>query len=135
VFSRFFFDETKAWVMELEWHFFALTFLLGAGYTLRHDRHVRVDVFYTRFPKKDKALVNIIGSLILLIPWTILLMIVSWNYAVASYQIGEGSPDPGGLPARYIIKFSIVLGFFLLFLQAVSELLKAWNDFKQRSTE
>ena len=110
----------QAWIMELEWHFFALIFLLGAGYAFKHDKHVRVDLFYSKFSKRDKALVNLIGNIIFLIPWCVVIIIVSFQYAWRSYKIGETSPDPGGLPALYVIKFIISAGLFLLLLQAIS---------------
>lgn len=118
--QRSLFNTTAAWVMELEWHLFALIFLLGAGYSLKHDRHVRVDLFYAKFSEKDKALVNLLGTLLFLIPWCVLIIYFSFFYALDAYQIGEGSPDPGGLPARYIIKFAITIGIGLLFLQALA---------------
>ncbi|MEM8906886.1 MAG: TRAP transporter small permease subunit [Bacteroidota bacterium] len=112
------FNTTAAWIMELEWHLFALVFLLGAGYTLKYDRHVRVDLFYAKFSKKDQAWVNLLGTLLLLIPWCLLLIYASYFYALSAYQIGECSPDPGGLPARYLIKSAITVGISLLLLQA-----------------
>lgn len=112
--------STQTWVTELEWHLFALIFLLGAGYAFKHDRHVRVDLFYMNFSQKDRALTDLIGNLIFLIPWALVIIYVSWFYAYESFKIGEGSPDPGGLDARYLIKFSIVLGMILLFLQGIS---------------
>ncbi len=117
---RYFFKETQTWIMELEWHLFALIFLLGAGYTLKHDHHVRVDLFYTKFSKRDKAWVNLAGAVLFLIPWCIVIIIYSYFYALNSFQQGEGSPDPGGLPARYLIKFAITFGVGLLLLQAIA---------------
>lgn len=116
--ARYFFQTTSAWVMELEWHLFALVFLLGAGYAFKHDRHVRVDLFYDRFSARDKAWVNLLGALFFLMPWCLLMIYVSFYYALGSYQIGEGSPNPGGLPYRFVIKGTITLGMILLFLQA-----------------
>jgi TRAP-type mannitol/chloroaromatic compound transport system permease small subunit len=127
---RYLFNETQAWIMELEWHLFGLIFLLGAGYAFRHDRHVRVDLFYAKFSAKDKALVNLIGGLIFLIPWTAILIYVSFEYATIAYKIGEGSPDPGGLPARYIIKYAITAGMGLLFLQGLASIIDNWLVFK-----
>ena len=121
---RYLFQQTSVWFMELEWHLYAALFLLGAGYTLMRDRHVRVDLFYSEFTPKDKALVNFLGAIIFLIPWSLLLLVVSYQYAWVSWLIQEGSPDPGGLPARYVIKFCITLGAFLLFLQALAEAVK-----------
>ena len=117
---RYLFNDTQAWIMELEWHLFALIFLLGAGYTLKHDHHVRVDLFYTKFSKRDKAWVNLIGAILFLIPWCLIIITFSFHYANTSFQIGEGSPDPGGLPARYLIKFAITFGIGLLLLQAIA---------------
>lgn len=117
---RYIFSDTAAWIMELEWHLFALIFLLGAGYALKHDRHVRVDLFYSKFSEQDRALTNLVGGIIFLIPWTILIIIFSFDYSIESWILKEGSPDPGGLPARYIIKFSITNGMVLLLLQALS---------------
>ena len=131
VISRYFFNDTAAWVMELEWHLFALVFLLGAGYALRHGRHVRVDLFYSRFSPQDQALVNALGGIIFLIPWCILLIWMSTQYAWGSYLIREGSPDPGGLPARYIIKFAIPLAFFLLLLQGIVSVVDSLKIYRE----
>ncbi len=131
---RYLFNNTAVWIIELEWHLFALIFLLGAGYTLKHDKHVRVDLFYAKFSKKRKALVNFIGTLIFLIPWCIIVLLSSFKYAKTAFQIGESSPDPGGLPARYIIKFAITLGVFLLFLQALALLFNSLKKLLERET-
>jgi len=125
VFMRRILDTNPAWITELEWHIFALIFLFGAGYAFKHDKHVRVDLFYANFSKKDKALVNLVGTLLFLIPWCILIIIYSFEYAMTSYEIGEGSPDPGGLPARYLIKFSITIGVVFLLLQAIAILFRS----------
>lgn len=117
---RYLFKDTQTWIIELEWHLFALIFLLGAGYTLKHDHHVRVDLFYTNFSKRDKAWVNLSGAILFLIPWCIVIMIYSFAYANNSFQIGEGSPDPGGLPARYVIKYAMTVGVGFLLLQAIA---------------
>lgn len=132
VFTRYLLSDTSAWVMELEWHLFALIFLLGAGYAFRHDRHVRVDLFYARMAPKDQALVNLVGAVVFLIPWCLLILIVSTRYAWGAWLIREGSPDPGGLPARYLVKFAIPLGAFLLLLQAVASALDAWAVYRGR---
>ncbi len=120
VLRRFLINDTEAWIMELEWHLFAMIFLFGAGYALKHDRHVRVDLFYANFSSRDKAWVNLVGSLVFLLPWCIIVGVTSFQYAAGSFAIGEGSPDPGGLPARYIIKFAITIGVTLLGLQGLA---------------
>lgn len=125
-----FFNTSWTWLTELEWHLFSLIFLLGAGYAFKHDKHVRVDLFYTHFSPKDKALVNLIGNLILLIPWCIVIIWAAVRYAYIAFKIGENSPDPGGLPARFVIKAMIGLGFFLLLLQGIAETAKAWQTYQ-----
>jgi len=125
------FNQSSNWITELEWHLFSLIFLLGAGYAFKHDRHVRVDLFYTKFSSKDKALTDLIGNLLFLVPWCIVLIYFSFFYAWESFKIQEGSPDPGGLPARYIIKFSIVLGILLLLLQSIAEAIKAFDTYRK----
>lgn len=122
---RYIFSKTSAASFELEWHLFAVIFLLGAAYTLQQDKHVRVDVFYHRFSDKRKAWVNLIGSLLLLMPFCIVGISESIPFVVNSFKFRETSPDPGGLPARYLIKAAIPVAFFLLGLQGISEILKS----------
>ncbi len=124
VLFRYVFKFSKTWIIDLEWHLFSVIFLLGAAYTLQADKHVRVDVFYHKFSDKKKAWVNLIGTLFLLIPWSTLLIVKSYSYAINSWVIREGAADPGGLPGRYIIKFVILLAFVFLLIQAISELIK-----------
>lgn len=125
VFLRYVFNTTSAASFELEWHLFAAIFLLGTAYTLQNDKHVRVDVFYHRFSEKGKAWVNLIGTVFLLLPFCAVAFWESLSFVASSYSVLETSPDPGGLPARYIIKSAIPIGFFLLGLQGVSILLNS----------
>jgi TRAP-type mannitol/chloroaromatic compound transport system permease small subunit len=122
---RYIFSITSAASFELEWHLFAVIFLLGAAYTLQQDKHVRVDVFYHRFSERGKAWVNLFGSLVLLLPFCFVACWESLSFVESSYAFRETSPDPGGLPARYVIKAAIPAAFFLLGLQAISEFLKS----------
>lgn len=121
VLLRYFFNATQKWIIELEWHLFALVFLIGASYTFQKDKHVRVDVFYQGFSEKKKLWVNLLGNVFFLIPWCLVIIYVSIKYANVSFSYLEQSPDPGGLPARYLIKYAISLGFILLLLQAISD--------------
>lgn len=123
VVSKFGFNESAAWFEEFEGYFFSLLFLIGAAYTYKHNAHVRVDVFYTRFSEKTKAWVNIVGILIFLLPVCIVLLQVLWPYAIKSLDQGETTTE-SSFPL-FIMKFAIVLGFALLLLQAVSELCKS----------
>jgi TRAP-type mannitol/chloroaromatic compound transport system permease small subunit len=119
VFWRYFFDNSKVWMGELEWHLFACIFLLGAAYTYKDDEHVRVDLFYTHYSEKRKAWINLIGNLLFLIPFCLIIIITSFNYAYTSFLFNEGTPNPGGLPYRFIVKSMISLGFTFLLLQAI----------------
>lgn len=135
VFFRYGFNLSAAWVMELEWHLFTLLFMLSAAYAFRHDKHVRVDVWYHRFSPRDQALVNLLGNLILLLPWLGLLIYTSTIFALDAWKLREGSPDPGGLPARYLIKGVIPLGLALLFLQGVADTLRQWQRYHSQERE
>jgi TRAP-type mannitol/chloroaromatic compound transport system permease small subunit len=117
---RYFLNESHVWVSELECHLFAIIFLLGSAYTLQKDAHVRVDLFYTNFSEVRKAYVNLLGVIFFLIPWCLIVIRASFKYARNSYMISETSPDPGGLPALWIVKCFIVLSFVLLLLEALS---------------
>jgi len=127
VFMRFFFHIGSVALQELEWHLFAVIFLLGASYTLKHDGHVRVDIFYQSRKLSDvhRAWIDLLGTLFFLIPFCVLIIISSWDFVSYSFRISEGSPDPGGLPFRFLLKAAIPLGFFLLLIQGVALILKS----------
>ncbi len=120
VFTRYLLKSSLVAVQELQWHLFAVIFLIGAAYTLKHGKHVRVDVFYNRFSAKTRAWVDFIGSLVFLLPFCLVAIWCSHTFVINAFIIGEGSPDPGGLPARFILKAAIPVGFFLLSLQGLA---------------
>ena len=130
VLFRYFFSFSKNWILELEWHMFAVIFLLGSAYALQVDKHVRVDVFYQRFSAKTQIIINLIGTVVFLIPWCYLVITTSFKFFSNSWYIREGSPQPGGLPARYVIKGMIVIGFILLALQGLSLLIRYVKELK-----
>ena len=109
--------------LELQWYLFSLIFLLGAGYALKENAHVRVDVIYGRLQARSRALVNVIGSVLMMIPFCLFVLWVSWPSIRNSWVVREGSPDPSGLP-RYPLKAVIIVAFVLLLAQGVSELIK-----------
>ena len=114
VFLRYIFNFSSASLYELEWHFFAAIFLLGSSVTLQNDEHVRVDVFYNRLSKKNKEVINLIGNIFFLVPFSLVIFYTSIPFVTDSFVILESSPDPGGLPFRFIIKSIIPFSFFLL---------------------
>ncbi len=109
--------------LELQWYLFSLIFLMGAAYGLNHDYHVRVDVLYARLGRRARAWIDLIGSALFLAPFALVMLWVSWGPVANSWAILETSPDPGGL-ARYPIKTVILVSFFLLLLQALSQIVK-----------
>ena len=120
VVMRYTMDISFVFTQELEWHIFGFIFLMGAGYTLLHEGHVRVDIVYQRLSAKGKAWVNLIGCLVFMAPGCLLIIITSWGFTVTSFNMMEGSPDPGGIPMRFLLKGCIPVGFFLLGLQGIS---------------
>ncbi|MEO1400926.1 MAG: TRAP transporter small permease subunit [Cyanobacteria bacterium J06635_1] len=109
--------------IEVQWYLFSLIFLLGAGYVLKRNDHVRVDIFYTRLSRKGKAWVNLLGGIFLLLPLCLVILNYSLPSVINSWQILEKSSDPSGLP-RYPIKSAVIVAFFLLALQGISEIIK-----------
>jgi TRAP-type mannitol/chloroaromatic compound transport system permease small subunit len=124
---RYLFHIGSVALQELEWHLFALVFLFGAAYTLKHDGHVRVDIFYQSRWMNDRrrAYVDLFGTLFLLIPFCVLIIVSSGPFVGNAFAMGEGSPDPGGLPYRFLLKASIPVGFALLILQGIAQMLRA----------
>lgn len=112
-------------LIETQWYLFDLVFLLGAAYTLQHNDHVRVDVFYARWNRRRKAMADLFGTLVFLLPFCALVIYFSWGAVVQSWAIRETSPDPGGL-IRYPIKSMIIVSFALLILQGISDAIKNW---------
>lgn len=117
---RYILNWTSSANQEMEWHLFAALFLLGGAYTLKHDKHVRVDLFYANFSEIKKAWVNLIGTFIFLIPFCLVIITTSIPFVMDAWQISESSAEPGGLPHRFLVKSTIPAGAFLLLLQAIS---------------
>ena len=117
---RYVFNTSFVFLAELERHLFAFVFLVGAGFTLLHDRHVRVDIFYSQMSRRRQAWVNLVGVVCLLIPCCYLVLSTTIPWVADAYRVGETSLDPGGIPARFIIKAALPLGYFLMLLQGVA---------------
>lgn len=109
--------------IELQWYLFGVIFLLGGAHTLRAGAHVRVDVLYERLSVRGRAWINLLGGLLFLLPFCAVMIAVSWSPVLDSWRDEELSPDPDGLP-RYWIKSFIPIGFLLLALQGLSEVIK-----------
>lgn len=135
VLLRYVFSWSSSANQELEWHLFATLFLLGSAYALKHDKHVRVDVFYSRFSDQKKAWVNLIGTIVFLIPFCLVVIDTSIPFALDAWKISESSPEPGGLPHRFLVKSTIPLGALLLLVQAIAEGLTSLSTILNRPIE
>ncbi|MBI5331410.1 MAG: TRAP transporter small permease subunit [Betaproteobacteria bacterium] len=121
--ARYGFNQSSNAWLEIQWYLFSLIFLLGAGYTLKHNGHVRIDVLYVRLSDRGRAWIDLIGGVFFLLPMSALIVWMGWKFFLSSYVVGETSPDAGGL-LRWPIKLAMPLGFLLLWLQGVSESIK-----------
>lgn len=109
-------------LQELVVYMHAAVFMLGAAYTLQRDEHVRVDVFYRNAAPRNKAIINIIGTVLFLLPFSAIILWFSWRYAMNSWQVREASSNAGGLPYVYLLKTLIPVFAATLIMQAVAEL-------------
>ncbi len=139
VIGRYVFNTSSIALEELSWHLYSSVFLLGMSYAVRTESHVRVDLVFDSRSDTVKAWIDIVGTLVLLVPFSILMIYFGFDFAYQSYSfgphadtirglieqffttgIGEKSQDPGGLNNRFVIKAIIPLSFFLVFLSAIS---------------
>ncbi len=141
VVSRYAFNRSSVFTQELEWWLFGMVYLLAAGYTMLHNEHVRVDIVYSKLSPRRQAWVDFALIFVMLFPSCLLILYTTWPFLKASWLVNEGSPDPGGIPGRWILKSVIVLGFVLLFVQGVSEAIKnfywamGWEERQRRVQE
>ena len=121
--SRYAFDlSSNAW-LEVQWYLFAAIVMFGASHTLRKNEHVRVDILYTHLSERGKEWLDLIGTAVFLVPSMLVIAWYSWPFFAQSWAIGETSGNAGGL-ARYPVKFLVPLGFTLVALQGISEIIK-----------
>ena len=135
VVARYFFSYGNVAFQELEWHFFAVIFLLGMSYALKEDAHVRVVIFYAKFSERQKALVNMLGTVFFVIPFALLVSNLSFGFVGDAYSSAEASADPGGLTHRWIIKAMIPVSFYILVFFAIGFFIKNLNRYKKASKE
>ena len=129
VINRYLFKSGSIALQEMEWHLFSVMFLLGISYALKEDGHVRVDLIYDTLNKKKQAIINIVGTVVFLIPFSLLIAFGSIDFVAEAYNVGEISGDPGGLTHRWIIKASIPFAFFLLVMSSIGFVIKNMNQY------
>lgn len=134
VLLRYAFSTGSVAMQELEWHLMAPIALLGMSYAILKDGHVRVDVVYARMSSRYQQTINALSHLLVLI-FAAIMVLLSIPYVEQSFQIGEVSPDPGGLTHRYLLKSMIPLGFILLGIQAAGAALRAILELSGRHAD
>ena len=121
---RYVFDVGSIALQESTTYLHAFVFMLGAAYTLKHDAHVRVDIFYRKMSASKKAWVDLIGTLILLFPVCLFILYSGWDYVFSSWGLLEESGEAGGLAYVYILKSTLILMPILLMLQGAALVMK-----------
>ncbi len=124
---RYLFHSGSIALQELEWYLFDITFLFVAGYTLAHDKHVRVDILYDRFSQRAKETINVLDHIFLIVPFSLVVLYFSFDFVWQSFVQNEASSDPGGLCCRWIIKAAIALFALSLLLQSIAEIVKHFH--------
>ncbi|WP_372748968.1 TRAP transporter small permease subunit [Litorivivens sp.] len=121
VFLRYGLEQGSTFMQELSIYLHATIFMLGAGYTLKRDGHVRVDILYRKFSPRRQAWVNALGTLVFLLPLCGYVVLISWDFVSHAWQIKESSAEPGGIPAVFVLKTLIPLMAVNLAIQGVAE--------------
>ncbi len=124
VIFRYTFRLSWVFIQELEWHLFGLVYLLAAGYTMLYDEHVRIDIVYAKFSPRKKAWLDFVLLWVFFFPSCLMIIYTTWPFVKHSFAVNEGSPDPGGIPARWALKSVIIIAFGLLILQGISQTIK-----------
>ena len=125
VITRYFLGLGSIALQESVTYLHCLVFMMGFAFTLKHDGHVRVDIFYRGFSPRFKAIVNLIGGLLFLIPFCLLIFFTSWDYVLASWVIRETSAENNGLPFIYLLKTLMLLMPATLVLQGIAEIIRS----------
>ena len=125
VVMRYGFNSGSIMAQESVTYMHACLFMLGGAYALKSGAHVRVDIFYRNFSPRTKAWVNSLGGILFLMPLCAFICFASWNYVQESWAIREASPEPGGIPAVFLLKSLIPVMAINLFLQGLAETLRS----------
>ena len=129
VLLRYGFSIGFIWAQELEWHIMVPICLFGMSYALLHGEHVRVDVLFASFSPRTKQLVNVLSALLAMI-FALIVIYLSIHYVRQSWDVNEGSANPGGMDYRYVVKALIPIGFALFVAQSLSEAIKSYIAYR-----
>jgi TRAP-type mannitol/chloroaromatic compound transport system permease small subunit len=124
VVSRYLLARTYVFTQELEWYIFAVAYLMAGGYVMLWDEHVRVDIMYSRMSPRKRAWVDFVLLFVFFFPSALLVIYTTWPFFRNAWTVYEGSPDPGGIPARWALKGVIIVAFSTMVIQGVSEAIK-----------
>ena len=130
---RYGFNLGWIWLQESLTYLHVAVFTIAAAWTLQQDGHVRVDIFYAEMPEKKRALVDLLGSLIFLIPFCVFILIMAWPYVANSWKLLESSREAGGLPLVFLLKSLIMVLPALLLGQAFINVTDAWKTLRNES--
>jgi len=122
---RYVFGEGRIEFEELQWHMYAIGFLIGLSYAIQNDSHIRIDILHERFSLRTKGWIDLIGFAVFLIPYLFIVLIYSPPFIQYSWSVSEISDAPGGLPYRWAIKSTMFIAYVLLLLAAVGRLVRA----------
>mgnify|MGYP001548858113 CR=1 FL=1 len=134
VVMRYLFDAGAVWLQESVVWMHAVVFMIGAAYTLQQDEHVRVDIFYRDMTQRRRAVIDLLGTLLFLLPLCVFLGYKAWDFVVVSWQLAESSREPGGMPYPFIplLKSVLLVMPLLLVLQGVAILIRALRTLRGR---
>ncbi len=121
-----FLNSSITWMEELQWYLYGASAMVALSYTMTKNGHVRVELIHRKFSLRTRQALEVIWILIALIPLYLVTLTYGWDFMVESFRIGEGSPDPGGMPYRWVVKGFIPLASLLLILTALLRGIRIW---------